>query len=347
MPGKLIASKTGCDALMSEPRDLAFSSDFELNKIARIKRFDNETALEHGFNYAPKFLVAREITSNPLKIGWGNECSVDDSKIYPRIVSHTTNFTKANRQTEDDSGLWVVLMVDNLTGGDFKKEVHGGIILVGNGESDYDYKIHSGYDTLKVFQTGQLVIDVGEFDGGSSGGVRTTTATFNHNLGYVPVFAPFVNYEISKDLYYSWNNQYNSRKMWSTGKLYYTGETVYVDPITLTSYVCIKTHTSSDSNKPETGVDWQTCWNVFYQDRNDTYLNNLEDIKYIYGGVAPRNETFFLYYATENQLVLSMVQVADPDGGMGPHEIMPAEKVSVDYTVFYNKLNEEIDLTVY
>ena len=42
-----------------------------------------------------------------------------------------------------------------------------------------------------------------------------------------------------------------------------------------------------------------------------------------------------------------MVQVADPDGGMGPHEIMPAEKVSVDYTIFYNKLNEEVDLTVY
>jgi hypothetical protein len=57
------------------------------------------------------------------------------------------------------------------------------------------------------------------------------------------------------------------------------------------------------------------------------------------------NSSTFLYYATETQLVLSLVQTQAPDQDpYYEHIPCPAETVYVDYTIFYNKANEELDL---
>ena len=405
MPGKLIGAKTGHNALTTEPKNLAFSSDFELNKIAKIKRFTSQGSTNHGFNYAPKFMSMREISSSPLKMGWGNMCEVDDEKIYSYIGTHTTDFSYDNYQSESDSATWAIIFVDNLTEGNFKKEIHGGVILVGNGDSDYDYKIHSKYDTFKVMTTGRLTVNASQYDNGSAGGVRITSATYNHNLGYVPIFAPFVNYKINKDEYLSWNGQYNTQNYWTSGYLYHIGEEAY-DEDAGKLYRCKKTHIASASNKPESGAEWTTYWD-YSIDRNEiwqsgkyynvgdtvatewygwfrcivahtsnstneppmgdywdtyweysynphdynTYLNNLEDMKLVYGGVELYNYSTFLYYATETQLVLSLVQTQAPDMWTDDHQYLiyehepcPAETVYVDYTIFYNKINEEFDL---
>jgi len=349
MPGKLIGAKTGHNALTTEPKNLAFSSDFELNKIAKIKRFTSQGSVNHGFNYAPKFMSMREITASPLKMGWGNMCEVDDEKIHSYIGTHTTNFSYDNYQSASDSATWAIIFVDNLTEGNFKKEIHGGVILVGNGDSDYDYKIHSKYDTFKVMTTGRLTVNASQYDNGSGGGVKTTTATYNHNLGYVPIFAPFVDYEINKDEYLSWNGQYNSNS-WISGYTYHIGEEVYEDD-SGKWYKCKKTHVASASNKPESGAEWTIYWDYYVEpDMYNTYFNNLEDMKLIYGGVELYNYSTFLYYATETQLVLSLVQTQAPDMWTEDHQYLiyehqpcPAETVYVDYTIFYNKANEEVN----
>ena len=98
MRGKLIASRQGYGALTTEPKNLAFSSEFEQNKIAKIKGFTADGSVNHGFNYAPKFLAMKEISNSPLKIGWGGIGSVDNQKIYATIGSHTTDFS-CNNQT--------------------------------------------------------------------------------------------------------------------------------------------------------------------------------------------------------------------------------------------------------
>ena len=352
MRGKLIASRQGYNALTTEPKNLAFSSEFELNKIAKIKGFTANGSVNHGFNYAPKFLAMKEISNSPLKIGWGGIGSVDNQKIYATIGSHTTNFSWDNPVSADDSGEWVIIFADNLSNGSFKKTIKGPIITVGYGDNDYNYKIHSAYDTFKVFHTGRLTVNAPEFDNGEGGGVQITTATYNHNLGYCPFFGPFVDYEICKEFYYSWNGQYNSNNTWTAGIIYHIGEDVWLED-TGEWFTCKVTHTASNSNRPTTGAEWTTYWELTPEiDFYNTYLNKLEDQKVIYGGYAEYNQSYFLYYVTTTQLVLQLVQSQAPDvwlEGDPPyleyeHTPCPAETVYVDYTIFYNKINEELDL---
>jgi len=352
MRGKLIASRQGYDALTTEPKNLAFSSEFELNKIAKIKGFTANGSVNHGFNYAPKFLAMKEISNSPLKIGWGGIGSVDNQKIYATIGSHKTNFSWDNPASADDSGEWVIIFADNLSNGSFKKTIKGPIITVGYGDNDYNYKIHSAYDTFKVFHTGRLTVNAPEYDNGSGGGVQITTATYNHNLGYCPFFGPFVDYEICKEFYYSWNSQYND-DTWASGKVYHIGQETCTEDDWNVYYTCKITHTSSSSNRPGTGAEWTTYWQLTPEiDFYNTYLNKLEDQKVVYGGYAEYNQSYFLYYVTTTQLVLQLVQSQAPDvwlEGDPPyleyeHQPCPAETVYVDYTIFYNKINEELDL---
>ena len=65
-------------------------------------------------------------------------------------------------------------------------------ILVGaDTGTDYDYKLHSGYDTFKVAKTGRLTINASAYDPGAGGGVSVSSATYTHNLGYAPYVCPF------------------------------------------------------------------------------------------------------------------------------------------------------------
>jgi hypothetical protein len=400
MPGKLVVARPNYNALTAEPKNLAFSSEFELNKIARIMRFTAAGSANHGLPYAPKFFAMREITSSPLKMGWGGVGRVDNTKVWTDIFTHSTNFSYDNWQVANDSASWIILFADNLSEGVYKKDIHGGVVLVGKGDSDYKYKIHSQYDTFKVYKTGRLTVNAGQYDNGAGGGYRITSTTFNHNLGYVPIFGPFVDYEINKDEYIGWNGQYlYQNDSWAVGVTYHIGIFVYeedsskwwkckqthtssssnkpesganwqdywdyeIDPSDLWVsgknyyvgdfvanqysdwYRCIKTHTSGEGSEPGVGVSWETFWESSYNYHDyNTYLNKLEDIKLVYGGLGLMNSSTFLYYATETQLVLSLVQTQAPDQyPYYEHTPCPAETVYVDYTIFYNKANEELDL---
>ena len=67
------------------------------------------------------------------------------------------------------------------------------------------------------------------------------------------MFAPFVDYEIEREAYLSWNGQYNS-ELWVSGKTFYTGQDA-MNEDTSVWYTCKLTHTSADDNKPATGVN--------------------------------------------------------------------------------------------
>ena len=328
---KITVARPGYDIKGIAPKDLSFSSEYNLNKIARAIRITDNTATAHGLPYTPKIRVMREVTSN--KFGWGGVATVDGTNVTP---------TKAT----GDSATWVYVFVDPLVSGTYKKNMtNKPRLLVGEDTgTDSGYKIHSGYDTFKVAKTGRLTINAPEYDPGASGGTKTTQATVDHGLGYVPMFAPFVDYEIEREAYLSWNGQYNS-ELWVSGKTFYTGQDV-VNPDTSVWYTCKLTHTANSTNKPETGANWTTYWNVCVEpDYYDTYVNKLEDLKFIYGGVEAFNLSYIRYYSTSTQLVLELTQDCYPDEPPGyEYTPCPAEKVTVDYTIFYNQANAEFNL---
>lgn len=340
---KLIVARPGFDVRKAQPKDLAFSSDYNLGKIARAKKFATNTPAAHGLPYTPRIMSMREPVSG--RFGWGGLCAVDGTNLKPTIALHATSYDPYT--SADDVATWVYVFVDPLVAGTYKKDMTGKPVLIVGADvnkNDYEQRIHSNYDTFKVHSTGRLTINAPEYDPGTSGGVKTTTATVNHGLGYAPMFAPFVNYEMEREAYLSWNSQYNS-ETWSSGKVFYTGQDV-VNPDTSAWYTCKLTHTANSTNKPETGANWTTYWDIYVEpDFYDTYVNKLEDQKFIYGGVEAFNLSYIKYYSTSTQLVLELTQYCYPDDQpYYEYTPCPAEKVYVDYTIFYNPAGEEFNL---
>lgn len=341
---KIIVARPGYDALTTTGKDLAFSSDYNLGKIARAKRFTSASAAAHGLPYTPRIMSMREVTTG--KFGWGGVYSVDATNFTPVISTHYSSYGYGTTTPENDTATWAYIFVDPLVAGTYKKNMDGKAkLLVGADitKNDYEQKIHSGYDTFKVHSTGRLTINAGAYDPGAGGGVRTLTATVNHGLGYVPMFAPFVPYETEREAYLSWNGQYNS-ETWTDGVTFYTGQDA-INPDTNVWYTCKLTHTASSSNKPTTGANWATYWSVYTDpDFYDTYVNKLEDQKFIYGGVEVPNFSYIKYYSNSTQLVLELTQDVMPSQEWQEYTPMPAEDVYVDYTIFYNPAGEEFNL---
>ena len=341
---KLIVARPKFDARTAQPKDLAFSSDYNLGKIARAMKFTTNTPAAHGLPYTPRIMSMREPVSG--RFGWGGLCAVDGTNLKPTLALHATSYDPYT--SADDVATWVYVFVDPLVAGTYKKDMTGKPVLIVGADvrgNDYEQRIHSNYDTFKVHSTGRLTINAPEYDPGTSGGVKTTTATVNHGLGYAPMFAPFVNYEMEREAYLSWNSQYNS-ETWSSGKVFYTGQDV-VNPDTSVWYTCKLTHTANSTNKPATGVNWQSYWDLYgvEPDPYDTYVNKLEDLKFIYGGVEAFNLSYIKYYSTSTQLVLELTQYCYPDEQpYYEYTPCPAEKVYVDYTIFYNPAGEEFNL---
>ena len=104
---KITVARPGYDIKGIAPKDLSFSSEYNLNKIARAIRITDNTATAHGLPYTPKIRVMREVTSN--KFGWGGVATVDFTNVTP---------TKA-------TGIVLLgyVFVDPLVSGTYKKNM--------------------------------------------------------------------------------------------------------------------------------------------------------------------------------------------------------------------------------
>lgn len=110
--------------------------------------------------------------------------------------------------------------------------------------SNKDLLISSQFDTFKIFKTGEIYIDLPEETFNT--GVRTKTATFNHNLGYPPVYTPMMrsHYAYDDDPNFLENggnyivndidgNPIPASEGWSPG-FDYEASSVYIDSTKLT-----------------------------------------------------------------------------------------------------------------
>ena len=214
------------------------------------------------------------------------------------------------------------------------------------GESDYKNKLNTFYDSLKVFKTGTMTINAPEKAIDSTKSLEDIIeVTVAHNLGYVPMFAPFVPSPILLNNYVDWLNQYGGMGEWAIGVNYSLGRKVSNAGI---GYRCIRSHTSSASTEPGAGVDWEDYWEVYTSLSYDNLsLNEFEDVKYRFGGVELFDYAMIEYYATTTDLVFRLTRVAYnwgqymPGDSTGP---LSAVNISVDYTIFYNRADEEFNL---
>ncbi len=350
MPGPRIrAAKPGVDASTGSLVNMAFDSDYNLNKIARVIKKDSTGTAAHGLPYSPKILTMREPVSG--RFGWFANTKVDPTNITATIGTHATSYSPY--ATAADVANWTYILIDPLSTGSYTKDMTGkACIKVGAGATtDYDYKLHSGYDTFKVAKTGTLTINAGAYDPGAGGGTSTLTATYDHNLGYAPMFAPFVNYETDIYFYHMANEAFDTSiingGVWQASASYKLAEDVMDSGFNW--YTCIKTHTSSAADEPGVGANWQTYWEVYEEpDNTNTYVNDIEDTKlnlWVFGDDGYHNYYYIKYYSTSTQLVLEYTRIVTPsDEPLYTYIPEPAGVVSVDYTIFYNEAGSEFNL---
>jgi len=351
MPGtpSIKVARSGYGATTAIPRNLSFSSDYNLNKIARCIKSTSTGSIAHGLPYTPKILTMRETVSG--RFGWFAKTTADTTNINATIGTHYTSHNPD--ATANDTANWTYILIDPLSSGTYKKDMtNKPAILVGAGATtDSDYKLHSGYDTFKVAKTGTLTINASAYDPGSSGGVVVTTATYTHGLGYAPMFAPFVDYETDLWFYYMANNAFNTSIInggeWQVSAGYKLGEDVMDSGYSW--YTCIKTHTSSATDEPGIGTNWATYWRVYADpDFTETYVNDIEDTKvnlWVFGDEGDHNYYYIKLYSTSTQLVLEYTRKVSPSiPDFYDYTPEPASTVSVDYTIFYNEAGVEFSL---
>jgi len=351
MPGPRVrVAKDGVNVITGSLVDMAFDSDYNLNKIARTIKSASNGSTAHGLTYIPKILNMREAESG--RFAWMANTTVGATNINATKGTHYTSHDPDTLAT--DTANWTHVLVDNLSTGTYKKDMkRTPAILVGaDTGTDYGYKLHSGYDTFKVAKTGTLTINASAYDPGSGGGVSVSSATYTHNLGYAPMFAPFVPYETDLWFYYMANAAFDTSivngGVWLTATEYKTGEDVLSEDF-LTWYNCKQTHTSSAATKPGSGASWTTYWELWQDpDFTETYVNDLEDIKlnlWVFGDEGDHNYYYIKYYSTSTQLVLEVTRVVSPSiPDFYEYTPEPASTWSVDYTIFYNPAGEEFNL---
>lgn len=344
MPGtpKIVVARPNKTALVDSALNTSFSSDYNLNKIVKIIKTDGPATNQstaHGLGYTPR---VTGLTKSSSKVAWSNGGMADSTNVYASVGSGEEHYT--------------VVFLDPMTTGSYTKDMGKEPYVKINGSlpGDSNCKLHSGYDTFKVAKTGRLEINASAYDPGSGGGTVTSTATYDHGLGYIPMYAPFVEREIDLWFYLVSGGEVDSRGGWATSTYYYTGEEVSVyDEVEdeTTFYWCKQGHTSSSTTEPGTGASWTTYWTTTDPrvSLTDIYLNKLEDYRpafFVFGDEGDHNDAKVKLEVTSTQLVLTLTRTVNPSSEpFYTYQPYPATHAYVDYTIFYNQADEELDLS--
>lgn len=345
--------RRGLDFRSALPKDFALNTLNPIQKFYRLIRSTSTQTVKHGLPYEPTVFFLSEITSNPKKIGHalgGGHLDGDD--IFLIKGTHTPYWTGSYQPSTNDAAIIALLTVEPLPETDEKLRVKtkNPRVRVGSKINDFEQDLDGFYDSLKVFSSGNLTLNLPQWTANNITDVDKRSVTYNHNLGYIPFFAPFVPYETSLTVHYGWLYQWHSKggpffgDGWLTGQDYIPLDNLQMDDFEF--YECIKRHTSDSTNRPGTGANWTTYWKIpdyggdeYYPD--DIDLNSLEDVKIVFGGVGGFMDVVIRVWATSTQLVVEAERWADTTWGP---VTMKAQTITMDYTVFYNRVDEEFNL---
>jgi len=356
MPGaRLVIAKEGEDALTSDAVDKAFDSEFYLPKVTKVVRVTSDSSVAHSLSYPPMIVFFREIEDSPKKIGYVTSQSlsqtnstIDDEDINFKIMSHFSDFTTTPYTSTNDSAAIAFMFLDPL-GTPSAKPValksDQPVVRVGgtDGCADYERKVHSYYDSLKVYTTGTLTLNVPSWTPSAVDEYDEVSTSYSHNLGYIPFFTPLAPVQLSLQLYYSWYWQWHNRPPWAIDTEYLVDDYASNGG---NEYICTVYHTSTASDEPGVGANWTDFWTLsaggapmYVPTTID--INNFEDIKYVYGGSSFLDDEELEVYATSTDLVINLKRIADGTFG---YNTFPARTITMDYTIFYNRLDEDMDI---
>lgn len=101
-------SRNGYDVKTANDANLAFSSDFFIPKIFKIKKYTSNTTEAHGLDYAPMFFAYRnnEMGAGNTVYTAGGFVSVDDTNVYVTIPGGGTPATE----------VYVIFFTDRIDG---------------------------------------------------------------------------------------------------------------------------------------------------------------------------------------------------------------------------------------
>lgn len=408
LDSKIRVAKENKDTRTDPTKDMALDSSVRLLKIYKVKenpalQDPNDTvSVEHGLTYPPVGINYVNVNDDPLTVGYNRGImSFDTTKAYA-IPGTYYDFSKTPAVTAN-KGVYFVLMIDPLEEPSIKpspSQFNEPQIIIGEDkvEPDYTKKIHSHYDSLKVFHSGTLTIEAPIEDYGDDESHWFTTS-YTHNLNYIPMFSPFTSYSEELGTFYSWEGQWYGVYAWAIGKQYgpghklfhnsvnylcthfntssslnepgvgvnwqnywetYTPDTVpawqsgvsYSEGDTVingeynTMYYCISTHTSSSSNEPDTGANWADYWWYWADDGipENVYLNDMEQTRFRFGGVELFQIEEVFFYVTTTEIVMKYLRKGY-DAGYEFWSKFPKRTITCDYTIFVNRLDEDMDLT--
>lgn len=343
---KIKVARPGEDVRRIASKDFSLNTDNSIQKFYRNVRSTSSQTIKHGLTYDPVVYFLKEINETPKRIGHtldGGYTQGDDLRLVRG--THTPYWTGSFDAPVNDAATIAYLAIDPVddTTGKILRKLSNPRIRVGLSPNDFDKSLDSFYDSLKVHSTGKLTLSLPQWTANNITDVDKRSVTYTHNLGYVPFFAPFVPYETSLTTYYGWLYQWHDRGSWTTATEYIPLDNVDEGA---DFYECLIRHTSSSATRPGSGAQWTTYWkkieydfDQFYPDTID--LNALEDVKIVFGGVGGFLDVVIRVWATSTQLVIEAERWADTTWGS---VTMKAQTITMDYTVFFNRVDEEFNL---
>lgn len=336
-------ARSGYDTRTASDQNLALSTEFTILKIAQVSRSTTNQSVSHGLSYEPMALFMRELSSSPKQLGY----AVSSPLLYSTnsVDSSNINFAKV---AAGDSATVAILFADPFGEDDVFRPDSEGRPILRTGDNRFD----SRYDSLKVYASGELTLNVPSWT--SSAGVTTNTVStsVSHSLGYIPLYAPFIPAQTSLTFYYQWYWQWHNRSTWVASAEYLYDDYVQYPASSGTFYICTQKHTSSLATRPGTGASWTDYW-VLSTDimsfpgapggipDREVDLNALEDVKIVYGGAfAFVDETVYVY-ADSSALYIKYIRTDSQAFG---YSTFPRRDVALSYTIFYNRVDEEFNL---
>ncbi len=192
MSKKLIlkVARSGYDIGEADNKDLAFSSENETPKIF----LQTRVGWTNTIGFVPSLLTFRKLNSTDYTHDLQN-ISSDTDPFQGAYLDENGNLSITKRT--GDSDMYSILFFNVLDGTPPSTfEGGAGVKLLISKEkhsvtsSPANLAIDSRFDTFKIYKTGTLSITAPSetITAGSSDKIHT--ATFNHNLGYPPVYLP-------------------------------------------------------------------------------------------------------------------------------------------------------------
>lgn len=336
---KIKVARQNYDIRTASNKDLSLNTDLTILKTAIVKRVTSNQSYAHGMGYAPLAIFFKEISSSPRQVGHALSSPLKTS-------NNSTDSTNINFEKIDvgDTAVTAMVFADAFTGQD--------IVLPPRDSRPYirveGDRMNTKYDSMKVFSSGTLTLNLPEWTSSAGVSSNTATATYTHNLGYTPLFAPFIPTQTSLTFFYQWYWQWHNRNDWATSTEYLIDD--YVQEPSGTFYICKQYHTSSSTTKPGTGASWTSYWTLYGGigapsdiPSGTIDLNALEDYKMVYGGAFAFTDETVYVYVTTTQLVISYVRT---DSQVFGYMTFPARIVNLSYTVFYNDISEGFNLLI-